>query len=623
MTPKTVLLVAGSAGFSTRDVWEGYREGLTQCGVQVIPYATFSMLRVLSHEAVGNDIIGKAHDVRTGVDAVVFIDGMHFSAERAWVPATLRDSNILTAVIKTDDPYCPIADTQRLYHLVCTNELKQKPDSEAYLPTATLPPPDVSTLIGKEPESDIVFVGTLFEDRVATMLRLAEHCNRRGLRFRMAGNFPSDASKFKRIPAVAFSSGTVRPEAKWRMYAASKLVLNLFRAADQAVSPSPRVFEVTALGGPALLTGVRREEVTRIFGDSVYHFDDPDELCDQVDRAIADDADRRKRVARAKSITDQAHLYRHRSETLLKLLARQRAQNTTVRVTTGHFDAADAHAESGVTDKRDGVAEERLAWLIGCGRTGSTWLCEMLDALPEMRGWHEPYFGRLVQHLADRPDERKRPSAFFFDGNGKAGLRAIREAFYEVARTKYPGFGGEALVVKEVNTPELFAMIEELFPLSRMLFLVRDPFDVLDSYIDMRQPGSWNRASNDRSSSDPRHLAKHIASAFGRAADAFDAFEASQKLLIRYESMIDGTAGELTRICSFLGSQPKPEEIEQVLDRFRFDRHKDTGPGAFRRHGRPGVWRDSPHFTPPVRETAERILGDLRDRFGYTESSPL
>ncbi|WP_182865577.1 glycosyltransferase family protein [Rhodopirellula sp. JC639] len=622
MTPKTVLLVAGSAGFSTRDVWEGYRAGLAQCGVNVIPYATFSMLRVLSHEAVGNDIIGKAHDVRNGVDAVVFIDGMHFSGERAWVPATLRDSNILTAVIKTDDPYCPIADTQRLYHLVCTNELYQKPDAEAYLPTATLAAPEISSLVGQDPESDIVFIGTLFEDRVATMLKLAEHCERRGLRFRMAGNFPADTTQFKRIPAVDFSSGTVRPDAKWRMYAASRLVLNLFRAADQAVSPSPRVFEVTALGGPALLTGVRRDEVTRIFGDSVYHFDDADELCQQVDRALANDADRRSRVAQAKAITDQAHLYRHRSETLLKLLARQRARQTTLRVTSATPDAADSPDESGATIQPGRIAEERLAWLIGCGRTGSTWLCEMLDALPEMRGWHEPYFGRLVQHLADRPDERKRPTAFFFDGNGKAGLRAIRAAFYEVARERYPGFGVETLVVKEVNTPELFAMVEELFPLSRMLFLVRDPFDVLDSYIDMRQPGSWNRASHDRASSDPKHLAAHIAGAFGRAADAFDAFEPSQKLRVRYESMIDDTAGELVRIASFLGTPANVDAIDRVVDRFRFDRHKDTGPGAFRRHGRPGVWRDSPHFTRQVREIAESILGELRDRFGYTESSP-
>ena len=99
MKPKTVLLVAGAAGFSTRDVWEGYREGLTELGVRVIPYATFSMLRLLSHESVGNDIVGKAHDVRNRIDAVVFIDGLHFQGERSWVPLTVRQSGMLTALL--------------------------------------------------------------------------------------------------------------------------------------------------------------------------------------------------------------------------------------------------------------------------------------------------------------------------------------------------------------------------------------------------------------------------------------------------------------------------------------------------------------------------------------------
>ncbi len=608
MRPKTVLLVAGAAGFSTRDVWEGYREGLTQCGVQVIPYATFSMLRVLSPEAVGNDIVGKAHDVRNGVDAVVFVDGMHFCGERSWVPLTLRKSNLVTAVIKTDDPYSPITDAHQLYDLVCTNERSQKPDDEAYLPTATLDPPEQSGLIGKQTESDLVFVGTLFEDRVPMMLRIAEHCARRGLTFRIAGNIPVDASKFKRLSSVDFSSGTVRPDAKWQLYAASKLVVNLFRAADQAISPSPRVFEVTALGGPALLTGPRRDEVTEIFGESVYHFDDADEMCDQVDAAINDSVERKRRVAEAKTITDAMHLYRHRSEDLLRLLARAAANKTSLRVT------ADAAARA------DAAAEQRLAWVIGCGRTGSTWLCEMLDALPQMRGWHEPYFGRLVQHLAQRPSERKRPSAFFFDGNGKAGLQAIRRAFYQVARDRYPGLGKETLVVKEVNTPELFAMIEELFPLSRLIFLVRDPFDILDSYLDMRQPDSWNRCSGDRLSADPGQLAKHVASALGNASDAFDAFENSQTLLVRYESMVDDTAAELSRICSFLNADQPAEELDRVVNRFRFDRHTDTGPGAFRRHGRPGIWRQSPHFSGEVRDIAGEVLGQWRQRFGYTET---
>ena len=611
MKPKTVLLVAGSAGFSTRDVWEGYREGLAECGVQVIPYATFSLLRMLSHDAVGNDIIGKAHDVRNSIDAVVFVDGLFFRGERQWVPLTLRKSGILTAVVKTDDPYAPIADANHLYDVVCTNELASKSDHDIYLPTATLTPPSPSgsgMAADESDTNDIVFIGTLFEDRVPMMRELAEHCTDRNLRLRMAGNFPVDAARFKRMVSVKLTHGTVRPKDKWRMYASSKLVVNLFRESADAISPSPRVFEVTAMGGPALLTGPRRDEVTRIFGDAVYDFDDADEMKSQVDAAISDPQDRRRRVEDAKQITRASHTYRHRAANLLTALARAEGGR------------GGPHAKTGfpLDHPSQNVDEKRIAWIIGCGRSGSTWLCEMLDSVPSIHGWHEPYFGRLVQHLSLRPGERKRPPAFFFDGSGNAGLRAVRRAFYDVALDRYPGLGDQALVVKEVNTPELFPLIEELFPSAGLIWLVRDPFDVLDSYIDMRKPGSWNSAERSSLPDAPDHLARRILESMAQAADAYDAFADDRKLIIRYEEMLVDPVPSLQKTCELVGTRADDSTLRQAADRHVFSGHDDTGPGAFRRYGQSGIWQRSGNFDDELVKIATTILGDLRDRLGYT-----
>ena len=335
MKPKTILLVAGAAGFSTRDVWEGYRDGLSQLGVRIVPYATFSMLRVLSHEMVGNDIVGKAHDVRNRIDAVVFVDGMHFQGDRGWVPETVRKSGMLTGLIKTDDPYSPVPEAHHLYDVVCTNELASQGAHEFYVPTATSPPPNLRTLRDDAREndfSDIVFVGTMFEDRAPLMLELAAHCERKGLRLRLAGNFPGESSHFKNFATVSLSRGVVRPEEKWRLYANSRMVLNLFRDSGDAISPSPRVFEVTALGGPALLTGTRRSEVTNIFADSVYEFDNLEEMKQRIDEAIEDESERTRRVAAAQQITLGEHLYKHRAAVLLAALGEAAVNKAPIRV---------------------------------------------------------------------------------------------------------------------------------------------------------------------------------------------------------------------------------------------------------------------------------------------------
>ncbi len=82
MSFANVLLVSGSANFSTRDVWEGYRIALEAQGIRVIPYPTFSYLKVLSVDAVCNDILGTALDVANHIDCVVFIDGLYFRGQR-------------------------------------------------------------------------------------------------------------------------------------------------------------------------------------------------------------------------------------------------------------------------------------------------------------------------------------------------------------------------------------------------------------------------------------------------------------------------------------------------------------------------------------------------------------
>ena len=71
MSFANVLLVSGSANFSTRDVWDGYRVALAAEGLRVVPYPTFSFLKVLSVDAVCNDILGTALDVANQIDGIV------------------------------------------------------------------------------------------------------------------------------------------------------------------------------------------------------------------------------------------------------------------------------------------------------------------------------------------------------------------------------------------------------------------------------------------------------------------------------------------------------------------------------------------------------------------------
>ncbi len=596
---RKVLLVSGSANFSTRDVWDGYRTGLQVAGINVIPYPTFSMLKVLSIDTVCAEIIGTALDVNLGIDCVIFIDGLYFRGERGRVPLSIRRAGIPTVLIATDDPYEEMGASDSLYQYRFSNERRSAEEPRFYLPTATLPPPPVPP--SSSPTYDLSFLGTVFEDRLPFLKDMARYCHEQKLRMVIAGKFAADMSEFKQYQNVELRSRTIEAAEKWELYAESRVTLNLFREAKQpAISPSPRVFEVTGYGHCALLSGPHRAEVGRLFGDSIYQFQNLEEATVRLQEALSDSTDRQQKVERARSVTLQAHLYHHRATRLCDVL-------------------------NDLTETGSPVSEreDRLAWVIGYGRSGSTWLAEMLGDLPRIRRWHEPYFGRIFRYLADRPEELDRPASFYARRYQKTWIEGVRSLFFKMVQERYPTFGRQALIIKEVNTPELYPWIRTLFPAGKMIFLARDPFDTLDSYLDLQAPDSWNEqfGKNEEwlSERSVRRTCEHIRSSALAAAEAYESFPELQRLRVNYEDLINGAAPELIHCGKLVGIDVDPETAARVADEHHFDRQTETGPGKFRRKGKAGVWRESEYFTPEVLTIAEEILGPIRTRLGYSE----
>lgn len=601
MSFTNVLLVSGSANFSTRDVWDGYRVALEECGIGVIPYPTFSFLNVLSNDKVCSDILGTALDVNNRIDGVIFVDGLFFRGQRSRIPLSIRRAGIPTVLIATDDPYEQITNGESLYTYRFTNEIRCEADEVSYLPTGTLPLPSVP--VEQAPGYDLSFVGTVFPDRSNLLLDVARHCERKQRRFLIAGKFATGSDEFNGFTFTDIRQKTVETPEKLEIYAQSRLTLNIFRESDRpADSPSPRVFEVSGLGHAALVTGPHRAEVRKLYGDSVYHFNDSASMLEQIELALSDDADRRARATKAREITEASHLYQHRAASLIEML-RTAEQTRSISQTQ----------------------EDRIAWIIGCGRTGSTWLSELLADLPKIRRWHEPYFGRFLKHVDERPEELDRTSSFFARRHQKILIEGLRELFFKMVHDRYPQFGRHSLVVKEVNTPEIYEWLRHLFPAGRLIHLVRDPFDTLDSYLDLQKPGSWNQKFGDRKEplleANVRRTAEHIRTTMLRAQDAFEAFPEKQRLLITYEELLTDPVGQLKLCGELIGVEVSDVDAERSVEKHSFEHHKKTGTLEFRRKGKSGVWKTSKNFTPSVQRQADEILGPVRTRFGYSDDA--
>ena len=596
MQIRNVLLVAGAASFSTRDVWDGYHKGLVQAGVNVVAHPTFSMLRMLSPDLIGNDIIGKAADHRNAIDAVLFIDGLYFRHRRQWVPRTLKKMGIPTILLATDDPYEEIENSSSNYTLRFTNEICSSSRQIFYLPTAACEPKQASP--GRE--FDVVFIGTIFEERAPLLKAMAHYCADNRLRCLIAGSLTKEVAELRDLDCVTIQKNVIGAEAKWKLYSSAKVVLNVFRDCESPVqSPNPRVFEVTAMGQPALLTGPPRTEVQRIFGDSVYHFDGADSMLSQLKEAIDNDGERQLKVARAKQITTAGHMYVHRAEDLI----------STCR--SIDLEAAETFP-----------AEEKTAWIHGCGRSGSTWLSDMLGKIDGMQSWHEPMFGKLFHFLQANSSEHDRRRSIFYSGNANEWLSSMRDSFNRIAASQFPDAAdNEALIVKDVNAPEACPYLREVFPHSRFILLLRDPFDVLDSFLDMQRPGGWNEDySGETNLADQARIScQNIQRSIKLALLGYENYPSSQRLTVRYEEMLDDPARILMRCAELVGVNLPSKTAETIAKDGGFANYLNTGRLKHRRFGRAGVWRESENFTDEVRKIADDILGGIRTHLEYVD----
>jgi LPS sulfotransferase NodH len=288
--------------------------------------------------------------------------------------------------------------------------------------------------------------------------------------------------------------------------------------------------------------------------------------------------------------------------------------------------------------------EERLTWIMGSSRSGSTWLLRMLCELREVVGVDDPHLGHHLgvwrpvpiawATAARRPElttlneiKRGKEDYFFSDRYREAWLPPLRELVRARFGAHLDDAGAGAgpaprLIVKEPGchaAAELF----ELFPDSRLIFLLRDGRDVVDSWLDAHRKGSWaiEEGAFEVSPEGRLALVEWLASVWAyrtRAVrSAFAQRPAERRVLVRYEDLLARPAAELARICSALGLETPTRELDAIVDRHAFANLDPGERGSLHaiRAAEPGRWRRN--LTPDEQAAMAEVMGAELEAFGY------
>ena len=314
----------------------------------------------------------------------------------------------------------------------------------------------------------------------------------------------------------------------------------------------------------------------------------------------------------------------------------------------------------------DEDVERRIVWIMGSPRSGSTWLLRLLvypweveqtatgiarsklrpglsaNVIPINESYLPQHLGPLRDPLpeprqGDRPgvtlnDLRTGDPNYFFDpgheGEWRDRLRALALGRIGAQATRAEaehGIGAAPIVIKEPNGSHAADLVARLLPASRLLFLLRDGRDVVDSMIAADSPGGWRAV---REGVEELRTTEQRLAAVRRQARLWllrtEATERAAALLgpeasltVRYEDLLADTAAEVRRLDAWIGIGRGELAIRAAVHANRFGslRNRVRGAGKGIRSASPGSWREN--LSGSEQELMHEILGAKLAALGY------
>ena len=288
--------------------------------------------------------------------------------------------------------------------------------------------------------------------------------------------------------------------------------------------------------------------------------------------------------------------------------------------------------------------ESRVIWLFGSPRSGSTWLCRMAAEHPSIAVMDEPTIGyHLSPFLSNEPgyhaedldlatftlrrvmeDDPKRFFAAEYADVWLPGLRRLLNdrLLAHLEREVESAPRNALLLVKEPNGSQSADLIMRAQPTARLLFLLRDARDVVDSELAAFAVGAWleQHFAHMRGIGEDERLDFVARSAYQwlwrtEVVEAAFAEHPGPKHMVRYEDLLREPEQRLGQLFDWLGAPLDPGDVARVVDRHAFERLPSRGANQLNRFATPGAWRDN--LRPEEQEVVEHIVGRKVRELGY------
>jgi len=261
-----------------------------------------------------------------------------------------------------------------------------------------------------------------------------------------------------------------------------------------------------------------------------------------------------------------------------------------------------------LTAEQEDTLEKNLVWIISSPKSGTTWLAQLLGSHDAFR-FDEPLIGlhlgfmekRGNTHVRRIDKAKNRANYFFSDEYKETWKYYVRKLILNRIYAQFQ-YVSKRIIIKEPNGSMGSDIISECLPHSKLILLLRDGRDVLNSQVTaLSKEGYAAKASKIWKPLEGQRRFNHIKLAAHEWVSivkifmkAHQSHSEEDKILIRYEDLRKDTFEELKKIFNFLQSDIDDSKIRKIVEKFTFENFPEDkkGLGTTRQFAKVGIWKE-------------------------------
>ena len=277
------------------------------------------------------------------------------------------------------------------------------------------------------------------------------------------------------------------------------------------------------------------------------------------------------------------------------------------------------------------ILEKNLVWVFGAPRSGTSWLALQLLSYKTMI-MNEPLIGMHLGISRNTIRDRivrnielleKDPDYFFSYRYRQVWKYYLRKFILNRIYSQFQNLS-KKIIIKEPGGTIASDIISESLPNSKILFLLRDGRDVIDSNINALEPGSWavrlygiTPITPETRLLEIKYRAKMWVRTMEILMKTFEIHNKELRMKIKYEELRKNTLELLQKIYEFIGIEPEKNDLKKIVEKYSFSKiaPENKGLGKKTRIETPGKWKEN--LSEEEKVLMEEIMRKTLGKLGY------